>query len=148
MHHQKLYRKNLTTPTTMINSTQLGIFMDHASAHLMNFLEDQIITQKIESKFTHQVKVDSLSKGENLMHDKEQQQQGQYYKAIAEVIKNYNDVLIFGPTDAKLELVNSLKKDNHFSNIKIVVKTTDKLDNKEQEVFVKKYFTTNNKVKV
>lgn len=132
----------------MVHSAQIGIFMDHASAHLIYFLEDQIITKKIESKFTHQVKADSLSKGENLMHDKEQQQQGLYYKAIAEVIKEYNDVLIFGPTDAKLELVNSLKKDNHFSNIKIVVKTTDKLDNKEQEVFVKKYFTTNNKVKI
>jgi|JI8StandDraft_1071087.scaffolds.fasta_scaffold217686_1 hypothetical protein len=129
----------------MLNSNQLGIFMDHASAHLMNFMDNQIVSHKIESKFTHQVKSDSLSKGENLMHDKEQQQQGQYYKAIAEVIKNYKDVIIFGPTDAKLELANSLKKDNHFSEIKITVETTDKLDTRQQEIFTKNYFTSHNK---
>jgi hypothetical protein len=126
----------------MTNSTQLGIFMDHASAHLMHFLDNQMITEKIESKFTHQVKVDSLSKGENLMHDKEQQQEGQYYKAIAEVIKNYTDVLIFGPTDAKLELANTLKMDHHFDKIKIEVKTTDKLNATEQEAFVKHYYNS------
>jgi len=124
----------------MLTSTQLGIFMDHASAHLLSLVNNEITLHKIESKFTHQVKIDSLSKGENLMHDKEQQQQGQYYKAIADEIKNYEEVLIFGPTDAKLELVNSLKKDKHFLNIKIVVKTTDKLDAKEQEAFVRNYY--------
>lgn len=123
----------------MTTLKQLGIFMDHASAHLWSLVNNEITLHKIDSKFTHQVKIDSLSKSENLMHDKEQQQQGQYYKAIADEIKNYEEVLIFGPTDAKLELVNSLKKDKHFLKIRIVVKTTDKLDDKEQEAFVREF---------
>jgi stalled ribosome rescue protein Dom34 len=130
----------------MSKSKQLGIFLDHASANLLSLDGALISKSTINSKFTQQVKVDSLSKGENLMHDKEQQQQKQYYHTIADFIKNYNDVLVFGPTDAKLELVNILKNDNHFLNIRIIVKTTDKLDDSQQDIYVRNHFSTSNKL--
>ena len=38
------------------------------------------------------------------MHNKEQHEQSDYYKKLGETIKNYTEVLLFGPTDAKVEL--------------------------------------------
>ncbi|MEO6037756.1 MAG: hypothetical protein ABIQ93_05025, partial [Saprospiraceae bacterium] len=74
------------------------------------------------------------------MHNKEQQQQGSYYKRIGEVIKNYEKVLLFGPTEAKSELANLLKDDRHFDDIEIEVKSSDKMTAHQMEAFVKTYF--------
>lgn len=50
---------------------------------------------------------------------KNQDQEAAYYKAIAESIKDYDEVLIFGPTNARTELRNILQEDGQFSKIKI-----------------------------
>ncbi len=119
---------------------KLGIWLDHASAHLMEFASDVIETKIIESKFTHQEKEHSLSKGESQMHQKEQQLQGDYYKKLGEIIKNYESVLLFGPTDAKVELYNLLQADHHFDKINMVVRQTDKMTTNQEHAFVKDHF--------
>lgn len=124
----------------MKNTEKLGIWMDHSSAHILHSSVDTIETKTISSKFTHIEKEHSLSKSENLMHHKEQQQQHEYYKEIGDVIKNYNEVIVFGPTDAKVELINFLKKDHHFDNIKIEVKNADKMTENQEHAFVKEHF--------
>lgn len=124
----------------MKNTEKLGIWMDHSNAHILHSLVDTIETKTISSKFTHIEKEHSLSKSENLMHHKEQHQQHEYYKEIGDVIKNYNEVIVFGPTDAKVELVNFLKKDHHFDNIKIEVKNADKMTENQEHAFVKEHF--------
>ncbi len=124
----------------MVAEKRLGIWMDHASAHLIEFSMEGREKKTIQSKFTHQEKEHSLSKNENLMHNKEQHQQADYYKALGEEIKHYNDVIIFGPTDAKLELYNSLKTNHLFENIKIETQSADKMTDHEQHTFVKNYF--------
>ena len=125
----------------MTVTKRLGIWMDHSTAHLMEFTTGQMETKKIDSDFTHEVKVDSLGKSEHIMHNKEQQQQSGYYKKLAEVIKNYEEVILFGPTDAKIELLNKLKTDQHFDKIKIEVKSAEKMTKNQQQAFVREYFT-------
>ena len=124
----------------MTKTKRIGIRMDHASAHLMEFTADTIITVELESAFTHQAKEGSLEKGEHLMHNKEQQEQLAYYRKIETVLKEYQDILLFGPTDAKLELCNLLKKDQHFNDIKVVVKPAGKLTEPQEHAFVRDYF--------
>ena len=114
--------------------------MDHASAHVME-LSDPIVTSLINSTFTPEEKEKSLQKSEHLMHNKEQQQQSLFYKQLGDTIKEYDDVLLFGPTDAKLELLNSLKADHSFSNIKIVTKSSEKMTEKQEHAFVRNHFT-------
>jgi len=125
----------------MIESKNLGIWMDHSNACVMEFTSMPIETTIVESNFTREVKEDSLGKSENLMHNKEQHQQSEYYKKLGEIIKKYDDVLLFGPTDAKTELFNILKDDHRFAKIKIEVKPTDKMTANQQHAFVKDYFT-------
>ncbi len=123
---------------------KLGIWMDHSTAHVMEFSIDTIETEKVESEFTHQEKEHSLSKSENLMHNKEQQKQGAFYKHLADIIKNYDDVILFGPTNAKVELLNILNADHHFENIKIRVEQADKMTENQEHAFVKEYFAKHN----
>jgi len=109
--------------------------MDHSNAHLMEFSTDVITTKIISSKFTHREKEHSIGKSENGMHQKEQHEQAAYYKELGEVIINYQDVLLFGPTNAKIELLNVLKADRHFET-----KDSDKMTQNMQHAFVKDYF--------
>lgn len=124
----------------MNTANNLGIWMDHASAHLTDFSSDPMETTTIESNFTHQVKKESLSKGESQMHQKEQHQQAEYYNELGEVIKEYDSVVLFGPTNAKVELFNILRKDFLFSKIQIDIKATDKMTESQQQAFVRDYF--------
>jgi len=125
----------------MTTTKKLGIWMDHSSAHLMEFTTDPIETKTFESKFTHQEKEESLGKSENLMHNKEQHEQSEYYKKLGETIKNYDEVILFGPTDAKVELFNVLKGDHRFAKIKIEIKQTDKMTENQEHAFVREHFS-------
>ena len=128
----------------MTTANKLGIWMDHSNAHVKEFTTDPIETKTIESKFTHQVKEHTLGESEKEMHNKEQHQQSEYYKHLGSIIKNYTDVILFGPTDAKVELYNMLKADHHFEKIKIEVKQADKMTENQQHAFVKEYFSMHN----
>lgn len=125
----------------MKTKKNLGICMDHSSAHLIEFTGDSGESKTIESKFTHDVKEHSLGKSEHLMHNKEQHQQGEYYRKLGEVIKGYDEVILFGPTDAKVELFNLLMEDHLFANIKIGFASTDKMSENQQLAFVREHFS-------
>ncbi len=114
--------------------------MDHSSAELIA-LDLEGRSQSIQSQFSFNDKEEALSKGEKHMHNKENQMHRAYYKEIADEILNYGHVLLFGPTDAKLELNNYLSEDAHFKNVRIDVATTDNMTDKQKEAFVKNYFT-------
>ena len=115
--------------------------MDHSNAHIMEFTVDPIETTTIESTFTHDVKEDTLGKSEHVMHNKEQHQQAAFYKKISDVIKHYDNVILFGPTEAKVELFNILKADSAFTKTNITVKQTDKMTENQQHAFVKEHFS-------
>jgi Lhr-like helicase len=125
----------------MKTTKKLGIWMDHTYAHLMEFSASPVETKVIASEFTHQEKMESLSKSENIMHNKKQHEQAEYYKKLGESIRNYQEVIVFGPTRAKSELLNVLRVDNRFEKIKIELKQTDKLTENQQHAFVRDYFT-------
>ena len=91
--------------------------MDHSTAHIMELTSTGVEDVVVASKFTHEAKEQSLNKNENLMHNKEQHQQAEYYKELGAVIKNYDEVIIFGSTNAKAELANILKADHNFEKI-------------------------------
>jgi hypothetical protein len=125
----------------MTTKKNLGIWMDHSNAHLMEFTTDPIATNIISSEFTHEEKEHALGKGENLMHHKEQHKHSEYYKKLGATIRNYEEVVLFGPTDAKVELFNLLKADHHFAKIKIEVKQADKMTENQEHAFVREHFS-------
>lgn len=125
----------------MSETKKVGIWMDHQTAHVIEFTSDPMVTSTINSKFTHQAKEASLHQGENKMHTKERHQQMEYYKALCDVIRQYDSVVLFGPTQAKTELCNILTADQHFSKVRIEVKHADKMTENQQHAFVRDFFT-------
>lgn len=115
--------------------------MNHSIAHLMEFTANHFEIKTIESKFTNKIKMQALAKSENLMHNKEKQQLSDYYKKLSETIKNYKQVILFGPTNAKVELFDLLSEDFRFLKIKIEIKETDKMTENQQHAFVREYFS-------
>ena len=143
---KKLFIVNSLRITLKLNkmetSKKLVIWMDHSDALLMDFTTNSISieTKIVTSKFTNQEKEQSRDIDENLMHNKEQHKQSEYYKKLANVIKNYNEVILFGSTDAKTELFNILKADLCFMEIKIKVKETERMTEYQQNTFAREHF--------
>ena len=126
----------------MKKNKKIGIWMDHSSAHLIEFSETPFEVETIESKFTHEEKEKSLAKGESHLHHKEQQFLLDYFKKIAKVILNYDKVVLFGPTNAKTEFFNYLSEDHRFVKIKIYIKETDKMNSFQRQNFINDYFSS------
>lgn len=128
----------------MKSNRHLGIWMDHSIAHIMELKENTIASKIIESE-TNQGEKQNYGKNESLKHNKKQKQLSEYFGTLTNVIKDYKEVLLFGPTDAKNELFNSLKADRLFSDIKIEVKNADNLTENQMHAFVKEYFDSGSK---
>lgn len=119
---------------------KLGIWMDHANAHLIEFSDEVKPTETISLDFNNQDKDETLQRSESEMHNKQQQKQNAYYKKLAAISKDFAEVVLFGPTNAKSELFNSLRQNHQFDNIKIEVINADKMTDKQQHEFVRDYF--------
>jgi stalled ribosome rescue protein Dom34 len=122
----------------MKNIKQMGIWMDHSNALLMELTDDTIATHSVVSESSDQVNEQGLiSHGKPLIN---KEQRFSYYKKISDSIRNFQEVVLFGPTDAKNELLNLLKADHLFKNIKIEVKNADKMTENQMYAFIRDYF--------
>ena len=120
----------------------LGIYMDHSSAYLIELTIDTTVASIVESQATQMDDASYLRKDEGLMHNIDQYQRSDFYKRLSNVMKDYDEIVLFGPTDAKNELHNLLKDDHHFDKIKIEVKPADKMTENQKKAYVRKYFNT------
>lgn len=127
----------------MKTQNNLGIWMDHSTAQLIE-VNSKKSNRSIFCDFNSEVKEEALNRSEDIMHNKRQQMQEGYYKEIGKEILNYDHVLLFGPTNAKVELNNYLDKGRQFKNVKIEVKPADKMSENQQQAFVESYFKTKN----
>ena len=124
----------------MKTAKKLGIWMDHSNAHLIEFSSEVKETKTISSDYTFQEKEETLQNSEKGMHNKEQHKQTTYYKNVATAIREFDEVILFGPTNAKGELHNLLKENHLYDKIKIEIQNTDKMSDKEQHSFVRNHF--------
>ncbi|HEV8512926.1 MAG TPA: hypothetical protein VGQ59_06600 [Cyclobacteriaceae bacterium] len=124
---------------------KLGIWMDHSNARVMEFAVGTMKTKIVSSDFTNQDKENSLERSESNMHNREQHQMAEYYKKLGELIRHYQNIILFGPTKAKVELYNLLRADSLFSKIKIKVQQADKMTDNQQYAFVRRYFNKSRK---
>jgi hypothetical protein len=119
----------------------LGIWMDHSTAHLTELHAGAFATRVIESKPAVRLNAGDLHyKDDSHLLSKEQAQLSAYYQNLSDACLGYEEVILFGPTDAKNELANTLKNNHLFDKIGIVVKPADKMTENEQHEFLKKFF--------
>jgi stalled ribosome rescue protein Dom34 len=125
----------------MNNTKKLGVWLDHSSAHMMEYKDSIEGIKTINSEYTEPVKQERGLHSEHLLHSKENQAQQFYYKKLIEAIKDYDEVLLFGPTNAKSELYNLIKADRRLEKLNIETKATDKMTNTEMLIFTNKHFS-------
>jgi len=124
----------------MKNIKQLGIWMDHSNAYLLEVINDTIETERVVSELSDPEAEFNFYKGEKLINKKERHLQLKYYKRLGEIIKKYQEVVLFGPTDAKSELLNLLKTDHLFEKIKTEAINSGKMTESQMHTFVREYF--------
>lgn len=119
---------------------QVGIWMDHSNAVILEPANDTIETNRVVSELSNPEAEFNFYKGEKLVHKKEQHLQLSYYRKLGEIIKKYKEVVLFGPTDAKSELLNLLKTDHLFEDIRIEVVNSGKMTEIQMKTFVREFF--------
>ena len=123
----------------MKTKRKLGVWMDHSTAHLMEISPIPFEVTTIESD-VQQPEKESFE--EFLTQNKSKQMRLKYYRKISRVIKDFYHVVLFGPTDAKVELYDLLSEDERFLKKKIEIKETDEMNPRQKHEFVMKYFST------
>ena len=124
----------------MKSTKQLGIWMDHSIAYVMKLTNGAIVTNTLESQPEILEDQQIENKDESHSLNKEQGLLSSYYRELGDVILENDDVILFGPTDAKSELYNLLKDNHLFDKIKIEVESADKMTESERTIFVTSYF--------
>jgi len=114
--------------------------MDHSIAHVMELTNGTIQPISIESQPEIQGDEQIVYKDESHILNKEQRELSSYFKKLGDLILENDEVILFGPTEAKSELMNLLKENHLFDKIKIEVKSSDKMTEIQRINFVKEYF--------
>ncbi len=59
---------------------------------------------------------------------------------MGEAIKDYDEILLYGSTNARMELLNILQTDLHFLKVKIETKPGNTMTENQGNAFVRDYF--------
>lgn len=114
--------------------------MDHSGAQLLEFSSEEKETIAIPMlQNRHERDGDKQDNESKLLH-KEKNHLADYYKRIIAVIRNFDEIMLFGPTNVKSEFHNYLRKDPFFDKMAITIKTTDKISEEQKHQFVTDFF--------
>lgn len=118
--------------------------MEQSSANLIEFTIDILNSKSKSNYFDFFDEKKPSVKELNHLEFKEPYLQNQYFKKLCDYILYYNEVLLFGKSNATSQLFDILSYDNRFYKIKIAIIQTDKMKFNQQNEFVANYFLLNN----
>jgi len=131
---------------------KVGVWLDHAQAHFVDLSKGPAIVETAFSDQESQLRNKGESgtgnklgnyrstNNENHRHNREKELKHEYFKMLSDRLKNFDDILLFGPTTAKDELHNVLKADKQFNGKKIDVKAADQMTENQMVAEVKGWF--------
>jgi hypothetical protein len=125
----------------MKTKKRIGIWMDYTSAQIYENASGEYLMTTMESNFSMPVKQEVKLHSESLLHNKENKADQAYFKDLIEIIRYYDEVLLFGPTKAKTALYNQIKSTPKYNKIFIETRDADKMTGNQMKVFVKEYFS-------
>jgi hypothetical protein len=131
---------------------KIGIWLDHAQAHFIDFSKGPVIIETAYSNRQSQGQLRGETNGgeqtghvrasmnENHINNRDKGILQDYYKMLSDRLKNYDDIFLFGSSTAKDELFNKLKIDKQFAEKNIQVKQSGFLTENQMIAEVRKYF--------
>jgi stalled ribosome rescue protein Dom34 len=124
----------------MRNTNQLGIWMDHSVASLIEFTVKPFEVQTILCEFPLEEKNANPSTKSELKTMTNRAALNKFYNKIGRAIQKYDKIVLFGPSDAKIEFFDFLSEDELFLKKRIEIKNADNMDVNQQHTFIKEYF--------
>ena len=125
---------------------QIGLCMDHSQAHFIDINKGAVIIERLHEHFDGETAIGTklgatrATNSEHHKHNIAREIKAEYYKVLADRLKAYDDIYLFGPTVAKDELYNKLVADKHFAEKNIRVESSDKLTENQMVAKVRNFF--------
>jgi hypothetical protein len=136
------------------NNLQYGIYIDHTTAFVITVNEfNAVKTEEIRntfvspSRFSGETTVKSGMLGTTLDHQRSKQNKAntdfkKFCNSVTTSLKKVNQLLLFGPADAKYALHHAIENKKSLARHYCVVKTTAPLNKSAATRFVKEYYTS------
>jgi hypothetical protein len=136
---------------TKINK-QIGIWLDHSQAHFIDISKGPAIVETTyadehgrehfagEAAIGTKLGPTRATNNEHHVHNIEREVLSGYYNLLADRLKAYDDIYLFGPTGAKFELYNILAGDKHFKDKNIRIEASDNMTENQMVARVKYFF--------
>ena len=131
---------------------KVGLWLDHSHAHFIDFSKGPAVVETAFSGEESQLRFggehgtgtqmgnNRSTNSEHHRHNREQEHMHEYYNMLADRLKNYDDIFLFGPTTAKDELFNKLNADKSFASKTIQVQSADHMTENQMIAKTRKYF--------
>ncbi len=134
-----------------IDKKRTGIWIDHKEAFLVTLEEGETNVEHIESNADSNVRAKggykaagtSLAQSvlkEQRTDERRRHQLRDYFQKVIKMSREANDIYIFGPGEAKLELEKEFKKQGSEDRIR-AVETSDSMTKNQIVAKVKSYFS-------
>jgi stalled ribosome rescue protein Dom34 len=121
---------------------KVGIWLDHTTARVIEYNTEELKATTVKSDLKGLDNQEGVQHSESLLHHKENQHLKDYYKNLITILKDYDEILLFGPTTAKTELYNLIREEHKYDHLKIDTKATVKMSPPEEHAFVVNHFKT------
>jgi hypothetical protein len=135
---------------------QTGIWLDAREAHFIELEDGDVISvRKVGSDFAKAAAKGGHAGGrlrggapvgisEKALHNSRRNAERNYYEAILDNLHDADEVLVFGPGEAKDKLVNAIKAHpSHFNADLMAVLTADDMTEPQKIAYVKTFFEAN-----
>lgn len=113
---------------------EAGLWIDHRKAVIVRVIGDELETMQIQSKMEKHVRFSRESSENGSAEDMRDRQfdnhLSSFYDVVIAAIRDVESILIFGPGEAKGELVKRLERDRTAGRI-IGVETVDKMTDRQ-----------------
>jgi hypothetical protein len=121
---------------------KVGIWVDHKKAVIVSASADGVTTKTLESDVEPHPRYAGQQDGggEKKYEERHTQHLDRYYDEIVRQLTDADEVLIFGPGEAKLELKERLLRSKAHSERTVDIDTTDKLTDPQIVAKVKEHF--------
>ena len=135
---------------------QTGIWLDSKEANFIELVDGELKqfktmdadvgTGKVRGGLPNRGRAGGVFVGvsEKTFENRRQNEEKVYYDAIIENIRDTDEVVIFGPGEAKNHLASAIKEHpSHFNSDLMAVLTTDSMTENQKIAYVKTFFEAN-----
>lgn len=129
-----------------------GVWLDHSKAKLIILHEGAVQITTVHSPYVRHLRIRGQksdtsvyqnlfgSNRENTKHHIKQNELHSFYKDLESRLEDCDEILLFGPTEAKNELHNCLVKNKKFTGKTMAVKNAAYMTEHQMVAFVRKFF--------